>query len=84
MPIKIVEITSETDLHARPARLVVATAKQFAAEIKLTLAEKEVSAKSILGVMNLAVFCGERIEIISDDETAVNQLTQLVKNEFNE
>jgi len=74
----------KTGLQARPAALFVQTANRFKAEIFIEKDGKRVNAKSIMGVMSLAV--GTGVEIIiraegQDAEAAVENLAALVSQE---
>lgn len=75
----------KTGLQARPAALFVQTANRFKAEIFIEKDGKRVNAKSIMGVMSLAV--GTGVEIIiraegQDAEAAVENLAALVSQEY--
>lgn len=78
-------------LHARPAATFVRAASGFTAEVTLTNlsrdAARSASAKSVLGVMGLAVASGHRIRIAatgSDADDAVTQLIGLVASGLGE
>ncbi|GIK39637.1 MAG: hypothetical protein BroJett011_34700 [Chloroflexota bacterium] len=77
-------------LHARPAALFVQTASRFASKISvtnITLQNKTVDAKSILGVLTIGVAQNHTITLNADGpdaEAAINSLTELVENNFGE
>ncbi|MBA4548257.1 HPr family phosphocarrier protein [Thermoactinomyces intermedius] len=78
---KKVTVQLETGLHARPAALFVQEANKFASEIFVVKGNKKVNAKSIMGIMSLAVSRGTEITITaegSDEEEAVEKLVELV------
>ncbi|SHF12856.1 phosphocarrier protein [Seinonella peptonophila] len=80
---KQVTVTNPSGLHARPAAVFIQTASRFESSIKIEKNGKEVDAKSLLGVMSLAVKPNETITIRAegeDAETAVEQLCQLVES----
>ena len=55
--------------------------------ISLIKSSEEVDGKSLLGLMMLAAGCGSKIKIIArgeDSQQAVAELSELVKNKFNE
>ncbi len=85
---KEVTIKNASGLHARPAQKFVQLAGQFEAEIKIIKADQtEADAKSILGLMTLALGKGTRVTIEAngtDEEKAVNQLVELVDSRFGE
>jgi catabolite repression HPr-like protein len=78
---KKVTVQLETGLHARPAALFVQEANKFASEIFVVKGNKKVNAKSIMGIMSLAVSRGTEITITaegSDEKEAVEKLVELV------
>ncbi|EGL14449.1 HPr-like protein crh [Paenibacillus sp. HGF7] len=79
-----VVVKLKTGLHARPAALFVQEANKFSSEIFVEKDEKKVNAKSIMGIMSLAISTGTEIYISaegSDAEQAVNALVTLVSKE---
>lgn len=82
-----VEITNPTGLHARPAALFVQTAAKFSSHIWIVKQEKRVNAKSIMGLMSLAVSKGMKITVGAqgdDEQQAVNELVSLIEQNFYE
>lgn len=74
----------KTGLHARPAALFVQEANKFSAEIFVEKGDKKVNAKSIMGIMSLAISSGTEVEISAegaDAEQAVAALVDLVSKE---
>lgn len=63
---KSVTVGLEAGLEARPIALLVQNASQFASSIYLVIGEKRINAKSIMGVMSLALMNGT--EVIIDAE----------------
>ncbi len=81
---KQVEVKLKTGLQARPAALFVQEANRFSADIFLEKDGKKVSAKSIMGLMSLAIGSGVVITIIADgddEENAIQSLTDFVQKE---
>lgn len=81
---KEVEVKLKTGLQARPAALFVQEANRFSSEIYLLKEGKKVNAKSIMGLMSLAVSTGTLITIEADghdEQAAVDALAQYVQNE---
>lgn len=77
-------VNLKTGLHARPAALFVQEANKFSSEIFVEKNEKKVNAKSIMGIMSLAISTGTEVYISaegSDSEQAVNALVSLVSKE---
>lgn len=80
-------VSNKTGLHARPAALFVQAANKFKSEIFIEKEGKKVNAKSIMGVMSLAVSQGSSILISAqgeDEEEAVKKLIELVDSKFGE
>lgn len=84
---KTVEITNSAGLHARPAALFVQTAGKFTSNIWITRGDRKVNAKSIMGLMSLAVSAGSEVIIGAegeDEHLAVKELVELVLTGFKE
>ena len=86
-------VNNKVGLHARPASLFVQEAAKHVSDIKVfcqdpdTKENREVNAKSILGVLTLGVYQGMEITIRAEGEDevpAVEALVALVKNNFGE
>ncbi len=87
MASRTVTIINKLGLHARAAAKFVQIASGFACEINIKHGSQEVSGKSIMGVMMLAVGMGTEIEIIahgSGAEKALDTLENLVLDRFGE
>ena len=87
MASKTLTIINKLGLHARAAAKFVQVATSFACEINIKHGGREVSGKSIMGVMMLAVGKGTEIEIIahgSDAKQALDTLEKLVLDRFGE
>ncbi|MEH7107783.1 HPr family phosphocarrier protein [Bacillus sp. JJ1764] len=84
MLVKQVEVKLKTGLQARPAALFVQEANRFSADIFLEKDGKKVNAKSIMGLMSLAVGSGVVINIIAegnDEETAIHALADFIEKD---
>ena len=84
MVVKQVEVKLKTGLQARPAALFVQEANRFSAEIFLEKDGKKVNAKSIMGLMSLAVSSGSTVSIIAngdDEQDAVAALSDYIQKE---
>lgn len=82
-----VTIVNKLGLHARAAARFVTLASGFASDIQLVRGDREVNAKSIMGVMMLAAGKGVNVEIVADgpDEyEAVDKLEALINERFGE
>ena len=78
---KSVTIHNPSGLHARPAALLVQTAGRFTSDVQIEKDGKSVNAKSVLGVMSLAVSPGSQIVIRADgadEQEAVDALVELI------
>lgn len=78
---KTVTVGLPAGLHARPAALFVQEANRFTSEIYVEKAGKAVNAKSIMGIMSLAISSGTDVVIRADGpdaEQAVEKLAAIV------
>jgi len=78
-------INNETGLHARPASQLVKKAGKFESKIEIVVDEKEVNAKSIMGIMSLGIGKGDQIILRadgSDAESAIENLTEFIEVEL--
>jgi catabolite repression HPr-like protein len=74
----------KTGLQARPAAFFVQEANRFVSEIFVEKENKRVNAKSIMGIMSLAISSGTEITISAegpDASQAVASLAELVSKE---
>lgn len=75
-------------LEARPAALFVQIASKFESHISVIVSDKQVNAKSIMGMMSLGAIKGQVIEINAtgeDEQEAVDALIEFLKTrEVNE
>ncbi|MBY0123835.1 HPr family phosphocarrier protein [Bacillus sp. S/N-304-OC-R1] len=81
---KQVEVKLKTGLQARPAALFVQEANRFSSDVFLEKDGKKVNAKSIMGLMSLAVSSGSVITLICDgrDEAqAIEELAEYIQQE---
>ncbi|MBM7551364.1 catabolite repression HPr-like protein [Thalassobacillus pellis] len=79
-----ITIELETGLQARPAAQFVQLANRFKSDVFIEKDEKRVNAKSIMGLMSLAVGTDEQITLIADgtdEEIAMDQLVNFIKKE---
>jgi catabolite repression HPr-like protein len=81
---KQVEVKLTTGLQARQAALFVQEANRYIADVYLEKEDKKVNAKSIMGIMSLAISRGITITLSadgSDEEEAVDALAKFITNE---
>ncbi len=84
---KTVPIINRLGLHARAAAKLVTLAARFHSEVRVRKDGREVSGKSIMGVLMLAAPQGSSITLIAegdDANEAVEALAELVANRFEE
>lgn len=80
---KEVVVNNGTGLHARPATLLVKKASSFKSDISLEFNGKKANAKSLIGVLSLAVTANSVVNVIAsgDDEAlAVEEISKLIEN----
>ena len=78
---KVVVITNESGLHARPATLFTQLAARFSSKITISSGEKQADAKSILTVLTLGATKGSEVVLKADgpDEAeAVEKLAEFL------
>jgi phosphocarrier protein len=82
-----ITIINKLGLHARAASKFVTTTTSFGCSIKAGKAGKMVDGKSIMSVMMLAASKGTELELEfdgDDEERAMQALTTLINNRFDE
>jgi catabolite repression HPr-like protein len=81
---KQVIVKLKTGLQARPAAMFVQEANRFSSEIFLEKDGKKVNAKSIMGLMSLAIGVGSTVNLIvegNDEESALSTLSEYIQQE---
>ena len=84
---KEVTVKNQVGLHARPATYFIQKANEFKSTIWVEKDERQVSAKSLLGVLSMGIVRGTTITLKAegtDEETAVNALVELINSNFEE
>ncbi|MDQ0168015.1 HPr family phosphocarrier protein [Bacillus horti] len=79
-----VVVQLKTGLQARPAALFVQEANRYSTDVFVQKDDKKVNAKSIMGIMSLAIGSGKEIIISADGadaEQAVQSLVLFVSKE---
>jgi phosphocarrier protein HPr len=80
---KTVILKSTVGLHASLAAKIVQTASKYDVDIKLHYNNKMVDVKSILGLMSLAIPCGENVKITAEGaqaDAAIEDISLLLEN----
>jgi phosphocarrier protein len=81
------QIINRLGLHARAAAKLVGVASGFGCEVFLTCNNREINAKSIMGVMMLAAGRGSILMVRTDGEQeseAMDAIVALVNDRFGE
>ena len=84
---RTIQIVNKLGLHARAAAKLVTLAAKFKSEIRIRKDSKDVSGKSIMGVMMLAAGKGSRLTFKADGadaEKALDALEALINRKFDE
>ena len=80
-------VENKMGIHARPAAMFVKIASRYEAEIFVEKDGERVNGKSIMGLMMLAAGPGSHLVLEAigvDASQAVEELTQLLANRFDE
>ncbi|PSL46979.1 catabolite repression HPr-like protein [Salsuginibacillus halophilus] len=78
------EVKLKTGLQARPAALFVQEANKFHADVHIEKDGSRANAKSIMGIMSLAIRTGTSVKILtegSDETEAAQALKNFVETE---
>ena len=76
-------IKDDLGIHARPAGLLVKTAKNFNSEITIAKDGKSVNALKLMALMGLGVKCGDTITVTvsgEDEEAAASAMEEFFKS----
>ena len=63
-----VVVKADKGLDGRPIALLVQEASQYASKVYIQVGEKNVNAKSIMGLMSLSLAGGDQITVVTDGE----------------
>lgn len=84
---KKITIVNKLGLHARASVKLINLAGRFQSEIVISYDDRQVNAKSILGIMGLGAAQGAEVELMvsgPDEEPALQQICELINNRFGE
>ena len=84
---KILTVKNRAGIHARPASLIAQLANKYESEITLEKDSIVVNAKSIMGVITMAVGYNTTITLKvegSDEQDAANAIEKLFDGKFEE
>ncbi len=68
----------KSGLEARPAALFVQIASKYESHISILLTDKQVNAKSIMGMMSLGAIKGQEITLLVDGEDEEEAMKALI------
>ena len=83
MVTRTVTIKNAQGLHARPATFFVQKANAFKCSIWVEKGERRVNAKSLLGILSMAVTKGMEITLLAEGQdaaAALDALAELLEN----
>ena len=63
-----VVVKKEDGFDGRPIALLVQEASQYASKVYIQIGEKNINAKSIMGMMSLSLAGGDQITVVTDGE----------------
>lgn len=87
MTSQTVEVTNKVGLHARPASLLIKTAKSYGCTFSMTKDGQSSDLRSIFSLMKLKVKQGDLVTISADGEDeaqAVQDIARLIESKFGE
>ena len=76
---KQIVINSTIGLHAQLAAKLVDVTSNYHADVRIEYADQTVDAKSVLGLMSLAVPSGENINVVAEGEDADKAIQDIEK-----
>ena len=76
---KKIKIQIQNGLEARPVAVLVQVASQFNSSIYVESGAKKVNAKSIMGMMTLGLFAGEKVTVSADGEDEEEAMANIEK-----
>jgi len=82
-----VTIINKLGLHARAASRLVNCASGFSSQVWISRGQREINAKSIMGVLTLAASRGTELGLRaegSDEQAAIDAITALIADYFGE
>ncbi|MEW6007950.1 MAG: HPr family phosphocarrier protein [bacterium] len=86
---RVLLVKNKTGIHARPAALITQVATKFKCEVYIKKEEIAgwMNGKSLLGILSLEVFKGDRVILRcegEDEREAIKNITRLFGKRFNE
>ena len=84
---QVITISNRAGIHARPAAVLVQTAKDFSSNIYFEKGSNRINGKSIMGILTLAAAYKTELRIIAegeDEKQAVEAIVRLFESKFEE
>ncbi|MEW6102624.1 MAG: HPr family phosphocarrier protein [bacterium] len=86
---RVLVVKNKAGIHARPAALITQVATKFKCEVYIKKEEIAgwMNGKSLLGILSLEVFQGDRVILRcegEDEKEAMKSITRLFGKRFNE
>ena len=78
------EVKCESGLHNKQATYFIQKANEFRSNIWIEVEERQINAKSLLGVLSMGITTGTMATLIaegSDEEVAVKTLAQMLEKD---
>ena len=78
-------VQNKNGLHARPASEVVKNASSFKSTVFIKFGDKNINAKSIVGLLSAGIGCGSNVilQVDGEDESeALESLAALIEKEY--
>ena len=78
-------VKCESGLHNKQATYFIQKANEFRANVWVEMDERRINAKSLLGVLSMAITSGTVVTLIadgSDEETAVKTLAKMLEKDI--
>ncbi len=72
-------------MHARPAGIIAAKAKEYRSDAKVTLGKETIDMKKVLPLMGLQVKCGDELSVSvqgEDEDQAAEAIRDVLKENF--
>ena len=78
---KKVKVTLDDGLESRRAAMFVQVANKYASRVYIIMEDKQVNAKSIMGIVSLGMLKDEEVSLQAegpDEQEAVNELAKMI------
>ena len=76
---EVIKLEFKNGLEARPAALFVQIASKYESHISVKVVDKQVNAKSIMGMMSLGAIKGQDIEVSAEGQDEAEAVAALIK-----